>query len=209
MTVSPRASNFLWTSGLLSVYPRCFVGMSFKFSFNPTVVVLTFPCFICLQCPWSKTELPVTPQPIFKYNCKFLLWSSSCFMKGSYFLGPYVWKIDCLVPWEHWTHGRCLSDRYLWELVETAHTALGLHILCFSVHRMNNGPVLGHEEEVGRRTTFRLFYPESVFSDPKHNDPNTTAILTAFKPHDLKWLWELLTGGKIVSWQDCSPFWLP
>ncbi|KAM9671043.1 type 2 lactosamine alpha-2,3-sialyltransferase isoform 3-T3 [Dama dama] len=63
--------------------------------------------------------------------------------------------------------------------------------------RMNNGPVLGHEEEVGRRTTFRLFYPESVFSDPDHNDPNTTVILTAFKPLDLKWLWELLTGGKI------------
>uniref|UniRef100_A0A8C6CUW9 Type 2 lactosamine alpha-2,3-sialyltransferase n=2 Tax=Moschus moschiferus TaxID=68415 RepID=A0A8C6CUW9_MOSMO len=63
--------------------------------------------------------------------------------------------------------------------------------------RMNNGPVLGHEEEVGRRTTFRLFYPESVFSDPNHNDPNTTVILTAFKPLDLKWLWELLTGGKI------------
>ena len=50
---------------------------------------------------------------------------------------------------------------------------------------MNNGPVLGHEEEVGRRTTFRLFYPESVFSDPNHNDPNTTVILTAFKPLDL------------------------
>ncbi|XP_070224314.1 type 2 lactosamine alpha-2,3-sialyltransferase isoform X2 [Bos mutus] len=63
--------------------------------------------------------------------------------------------------------------------------------------KMNNGPVLGHEEEVGRRTTFRLFYPESVFSDPNHNDPNTTVILTAFKPLDLKWLWELLTGGKI------------
>ncbi|KAM7132430.1 type 2 lactosamine alpha-2,3-sialyltransferase isoform 3-T12 [Molossus nigricans] len=69
--------------------------------------------------------------------------------------------------------------------------------------RMNNGPVLGHEEEVGRRTTFRLFYPESVFSDPKHNDPNTTAILTAFKPQDLKWLWELLTGGKI----NTNGFW--
>ncbi|KAM7248126.1 hypothetical protein CapIbe_000165 [Capra ibex] len=63
--------------------------------------------------------------------------------------------------------------------------------------RMNNGPVLGHEEEVGRRTTFRLFYPESVFSDPNHSDPNTTVILTAFKPLDLKWLLELLTGGKI------------
>ncbi|XP_064129126.1 type 2 lactosamine alpha-2,3-sialyltransferase isoform X1 [Loxodonta africana] len=65
--------------------------------------------------------------------------------------------------------------------------------------RMNNGPVLGHEEEVGRRTTLRLFYPESVFSDPIHNDPNTTAILTTFKPLDLKWLWELLAGGKINS----------
>ncbi|KAM5275256.1 type 2 lactosamine alpha-2,3-sialyltransferase isoform 2-T5 [Hipposideros larvatus] len=69
--------------------------------------------------------------------------------------------------------------------------------------KMNNGPVLGHEEEVGRRTTFRLFYPESVFSDPKHSDPNTTAILTAFKPHDLKWLWELLSGGKI----NTNGFW--
>ncbi|XP_064352188.1 type 2 lactosamine alpha-2,3-sialyltransferase isoform X4 [Camelus dromedarius] len=69
--------------------------------------------------------------------------------------------------------------------------------------RMNNGPVLGHEEEVGRRTTFRLFYPESVFSDPSHNDPNTTAILTAFKPLDLKWLWELLTGGTI----NTNGFW--
>ncbi|XP_037690227.1 type 2 lactosamine alpha-2,3-sialyltransferase isoform X5 [Choloepus didactylus] len=69
--------------------------------------------------------------------------------------------------------------------------------------RMNNGPVLGHEEEVGRRTTFRLFYPESVFSEPSQNDPNTTAILTAFKPLDLKWLWGLLTGGKI----NTNGFW--
>ncbi|XP_042526200.1 type 2 lactosamine alpha-2,3-sialyltransferase-like [Dipodomys spectabilis] len=69
--------------------------------------------------------------------------------------------------------------------------------------RMNNGPVLGHEEEVGRRTTFRLFYPESVFSDLNHNDPNTTAILVAFKPLDLKWLMELLAGGKI----NTNGFW--
>ncbi|KAG8509527.1 Type 2 lactosamine alpha-2,3-sialyltransferase [Galemys pyrenaicus] len=68
---------------------------------------------------------------------------------------------------------------------------------------MNNGPVLGHEEDVGRRTTFRLFYPESVFSDFSHNDPNTTVILTVFKPLDLKWLWELLTGGKI----NINGFW--
>ncbi|XP_028938307.1 type 2 lactosamine alpha-2,3-sialyltransferase isoform X1 [Ornithorhynchus anatinus] len=62
--------------------------------------------------------------------------------------------------------------------------------------RMNNGPVLGYEDDVGRKTTFRLFYPESVFSDPVHYDPNTTVILTVFKPQDLKWLWALLSGGK-------------
>ncbi|XP_071471516.1 type 2 lactosamine alpha-2,3-sialyltransferase isoform X1 [Marmota flaviventris] len=69
--------------------------------------------------------------------------------------------------------------------------------------RMNNGPVLEHEEEVGRRTTFRLFYPESVFSDQSHNDPNSTVILAAFKPLDLKWLFELLSDGKI----NTSGFW--
>lgn len=83
-----------------------------------------------------------------------------------------------------------------------AHPAPRLHILCFPTHRMNNGPVLGHEEDVGRRTTFRLFYPESVFTDSNHRDPNTTAILTAFKPLDLKWLYDLLMGSKIVSWQN-------
>ncbi|XP_063004338.1 type 2 lactosamine alpha-2,3-sialyltransferase isoform X2 [Melospiza melodia melodia] len=63
--------------------------------------------------------------------------------------------------------------------------------------RMNNGPVLGYEEDVGRRTTFRLSYPESIFSDPIHYDPNTTIVLIVFKPRDLKWLWEILGGQKI------------
>ncbi|XP_034371733.1 type 2 lactosamine alpha-2,3-sialyltransferase [Arvicanthis niloticus] len=65
------------------------------------------------------------------------------------------------------------------------------------VIRMNSGPVLGHEEEVGKKTTFRLFYPESVFSDPSHYDPNTTAVLVVFKPQDLRWLMEILIGRKI------------
>ncbi|XP_062371460.1 type 2 lactosamine alpha-2,3-sialyltransferase isoform X5 [Cinclus cinclus] len=65
--------------------------------------------------------------------------------------------------------------------------------------RMNNGPVIGYEEDVGRRTTFRLSYPESIFSDPIHYDPNTTIVLIVFKPRDLKWLWEILGGQKISA----------
>uniref|UniRef100_A0ACB8FH06 Uncharacterized protein n=1 Tax=Sphaerodactylus townsendi TaxID=933632 RepID=A0ACB8FH06_9SAUR len=70
--------------------------------------------------------------------------------------------------------------------------------------RMNNGPVIGYEEDVGRRTTFRLFYPESVFSDPVHHDPNTTAVLVVFKPHDLKWLWDVISGLGLIR---TSGFW--
>ncbi|OBS79978.1 hypothetical protein A6R68_21821 [Neotoma lepida] len=69
--------------------------------------------------------------------------------------------------------------------------------------KMNNGPVLGHEEDVGRRTTFRLFYPESIFSDPTHNDPNTTAVLIVFKTQDLRWLLEVMIGRNI----NTNGFW--
>ncbi|XP_074855868.1 type 2 lactosamine alpha-2,3-sialyltransferase isoform X2 [Carettochelys insculpta] len=71
------------------------------------------------------------------------------------------------------------------------------------VIRMNNGPIIGYEEDVGRKTTFRLFYPESIFSDPIHYDPDTTVVLLVFKPHDLKWLWDILSGQKI----NTNGFW--
>ncbi|XP_070798849.1 type 2 lactosamine alpha-2,3-sialyltransferase isoform X1 [Pituophis catenifer annectens] len=67
------------------------------------------------------------------------------------------------------------------------------------VIRMNNGPVKGYEDDVGRRTTFRLFYPESIFSDPLHYDPKTTAVFIVFKRHDLKWLSDVLSGHNIVA----------
>ncbi|KAM3836326.1 type 2 lactosamine alpha-2,3-sialyltransferase isoform 2-T2 [Vipera latastei] len=65
--------------------------------------------------------------------------------------------------------------------------------------RMNNGPVIGYEDDVGRRTTFRLFYPESIFSDPLHYDPKTIAVFIVFKHHDLKWLSNLLSGHNVMA----------
>ncbi|XP_044297655.1 type 2 lactosamine alpha-2,3-sialyltransferase isoform X2 [Varanus komodoensis] len=86
-------------------------------------------------------------------------------------------------------NGGVLRNRSLGETIDSYDVII----------RMNNGPVLGYEEDVGRRTTFRLFYPESVFSDPIHYDPNTTAVLVVFKPHDLKWLWDLLSGQHVIK----------
>ncbi|KAG8450351.1 hypothetical protein GDO86_002848 [Hymenochirus boettgeri] len=65
--------------------------------------------------------------------------------------------------------------------------------------RMNDGPVLGYEEDVGQKTTFRLCYPESIFSDSLHYDPNTTVVLMMFKPHDVRWLAELLLNRRVST----------
>ncbi|XP_066477896.1 type 2 lactosamine alpha-2,3-sialyltransferase isoform X1 [Tiliqua scincoides] len=86
-------------------------------------------------------------------------------------------------------NGGILRNRSLGEAIDSYDVVI----------RMNNGPVVGYEEDVGRRTTFRLFYPESVFSDPVHYDPKTTAVLVVFKPHDLKWLWDLLSGQRSIK----------
>ncbi|XP_069801670.1 type 2 lactosamine alpha-2,3-sialyltransferase isoform X1 [Dendropsophus ebraccatus] len=66
--------------------------------------------------------------------------------------------------------------------------------------RMNDGPVLGYEEDVGQKTTFRLCYPESIFADSLHYDPNTTVVLMMFKPHDVKWLSELLLHRSVSTY---------
>ncbi|XP_041436846.1 ST3 beta-galactoside alpha-2,3-sialyltransferase 6 L homeolog isoform X1 [Xenopus laevis] len=66
--------------------------------------------------------------------------------------------------------------------------------------RMNDGPVLGYEDDVGQKTTFRLCYPESIFSHSLHYDPNTTVVLLMFKPHDVKWLSELLMHKRVSTY---------
>ncbi|XP_044140425.1 type 2 lactosamine alpha-2,3-sialyltransferase isoform X4 [Bufo gargarizans] len=66
--------------------------------------------------------------------------------------------------------------------------------------RMNDGPVLGFEDDVGQKTTFRLCYPESIFADSLHYDPNTTVVLMMFKPHDVKWLSELLLHRSVSTY---------
>ncbi|XP_053562024.1 type 2 lactosamine alpha-2,3-sialyltransferase [Bombina bombina] len=66
--------------------------------------------------------------------------------------------------------------------------------------RMNDGPVIGYEDDVGQKTTFRLCYPESIFADKFHYDPNTTVILLMFKPHDVKWLAEMLMHRRVSTY---------
>ncbi|XP_072369640.1 type 2 lactosamine alpha-2,3-sialyltransferase-like isoform X4 [Scyliorhinus torazame] len=65
------------------------------------------------------------------------------------------------------------------------------------VMRLNSGPVIGYEDDVGNKTTFRFSYPESVFSDHGQYDPNTTLVFVPFKALDLRWLKEVLLKQKV------------
>ncbi|XP_076013237.1 CMP-N-acetylneuraminate-beta-galactosamide-alpha-2,3-sialyltransferase 1-like [Genypterus blacodes] len=59
--------------------------------------------------------------------------------------------------------------------------------------RMNQGPTVGFEEDVGTRTTHHFLYPESAMD----LDNDTSLVLIPFKVQDLQWLISALTTGTI------------
>lgn len=66
--------------------------------------------------------------------------------------------------------------------------------------RLNNAPVAGYEDDVGSKTTMRLFYPESAHFDPKvQNNPDTLLVLVAFKAMDFHWIETILSDKKRVG----------
>ncbi|XP_062995375.1 CMP-N-acetylneuraminate-beta-galactosamide-alpha-2,3-sialyltransferase 4 isoform X3 [Elgaria multicarinata webbii] len=79
------------------------------------------------------------------------------------------------------------------------------------VIRLNNAPVHGYENDVGSKTTMRLFYPESAHFNPKtENDPNTLLVLVAFKPMDFQWVETILHDKKRIRkgfWKQPPLIW--
>lgn len=57
----------------------------------------------------------------------------------------------------------------------------------------------GYEQDVGSKTTMRLFYPESAHFNPKVEDnPDTLLVLVAFKAMDFHWIESILSDKKRV-----------
>ncbi|XP_058520102.1 CMP-N-acetylneuraminate-beta-galactosamide-alpha-2,3-sialyltransferase 4 isoform X2 [Ochotona princeps] len=79
------------------------------------------------------------------------------------------------------------------------------------VIRLNNAPVAGYEDDVGSKTTMRLFYPESAHFDPKvQNNPDTLLVLVAFKAMDFHWIETILSDKKRVRkgfWKQPPLIW--
>ncbi|KAL0962200.1 hypothetical protein UPYG_G00337030 [Umbra pygmaea] len=61
--------------------------------------------------------------------------------------------------------------------------------------RINQAPTSGFEEDVGRRTTHHVMYPESA----KDLDNATSLLLIPFKTLDLQWVISALTTGSIKN----------
>ncbi|KAH1179397.1 hypothetical protein KIL84_021980 [Mauremys mutica] len=65
------------------------------------------------------------------------------------------------------------------------------------VIRLNNAPVKEHKEDVGEKTSIRLFFPESALPNPLDNNNNETLmVLIAFKSLDFTWVKEMLLQTK-------------
>ncbi|XP_066562334.1 type 2 lactosamine alpha-2,3-sialyltransferase isoform X2 [Amia ocellicauda] len=70
---------------------------------------------------------------------------------------------------------------------------LGPDIDAFDVViRLNDAPLRGYEADVGKKTTFRLFYPESYPTTNIDYDPQTVGVIVLFKPMDIRWLINVL-----------------
>lgn len=63
----------------------------------------------------------------------------------------------------------------------------------------------GYEQDVGSKTTMRLFYPESAHFNPKVEDnPDTLLVLVAFKAMDFHWIESILSDKKRVRGETGS-----
>ncbi|XP_063798035.1 CMP-N-acetylneuraminate-beta-galactosamide-alpha-2,3-sialyltransferase 4-like isoform X2 [Pseudophryne corroboree] len=72
------------------------------------------------------------------------------------------------------------------------------------VIRLNNAPVHEYQKDVGNKTTFRLFYPESAHFDQKlDNNPDTLNVLVPFKTADILWIQNLLKNESMIK----NSFW--
>ncbi|XP_061426654.1 type 2 lactosamine alpha-2,3-sialyltransferase-like isoform X1 [Lethenteron reissneri] len=104
---------------------------------------------------------------------------------------------DSTVPWELSRHAckRCVVVGNGFVL---SNSSLGKEIDKHDIIiRMNEAPVTGYEQDVGSRTSLRLFYPESSGLERAlwgHDARSTLAVFVPYKVQDLLWLRDAVEG---------------
>nr|XP_056716131.1 CMP-N-acetylneuraminate-beta-galactosamide-alpha-2,3-sialyltransferase 4-like [Euleptes europaea] len=99
-------------------------------------------------------------------------------------------------------NGHTLLGRRLGKFIDSHHVVI----------RINDAPLKGYEDDVGKKTTFRFFFPESALPDPMENSDNDTIfILVPFKTLDFRWVKEVLQNKNKMEEekQTLAGFWRP
>ncbi|XP_032828576.2 type 2 lactosamine alpha-2,3-sialyltransferase-like [Petromyzon marinus] len=116
---------------------------------------------------------------------------------------------DSTVPWELSRHAckRCVVVGNGFVL---SNSSLGKEIDKHDIIiRMNEAPVTGYEQDVGSRTSLRIFYPESSGLQRElwgHDAHSTLAVFVPYKVQDLLWLRDVVEGVAEEATPDELPY---
>nr|QHH25919.1 sialyltransferase [Chelonid alphaherpesvirus 5] len=112
-----------------------------------------------------------------------------------------------------WTKNTCRSCVVVGNGRQILNSGLGSVIDGFDVViRLNQAPTAGFEQDVGSRTTLRLFYPESAKFPPGFSPAaEEHLVLMSFKPSDFHWLHSVMSGHEPPAdskfWQKVPRWW--
>ncbi|XP_023671630.1 ST3 beta-galactoside alpha-2,3-sialyltransferase 3b isoform X2 [Paramormyrops kingsleyae] len=103
----------------------------------------------------------------------------------NYGLSPHLDSLSCkrciIVG-----NGGVLANKSLGSRIDDYHVVV----------RLNGAPVSGFEKDVGSKTTMRITYPEGAFQKLQLYEKDSLFVLSAFKPHDFKWLLQMVFKEK-------------
>uniref|UniRef100_A0A7M4DY18 ST3 beta-galactoside alpha-2,3-sialyltransferase 4 n=1 Tax=Crocodylus porosus TaxID=8502 RepID=A0A7M4DY18_CROPO len=182
------------------VMPHLLIKMLSKSRWKILALLVVFAVMVWYYTSWEESfyfpvqeEKSVCPQGEVEKKTALLIGNYTRDHPLFLQLKDYFW-VKTVSPYEL-PYGTKGSEDVLLRLL-----AITSYSVPETILRLNNAPVYGYEQDVGSKTTMRLFYPESAHFNPKReNNPDTLLVLVPFKPMDFHWMESILNDKKRVS----------
>uniref|UniRef100_A0A7M4DY05 ST3 beta-galactoside alpha-2,3-sialyltransferase 4 n=1 Tax=Crocodylus porosus TaxID=8502 RepID=A0A7M4DY05_CROPO len=193
------------------VMPHLLIKMLSKSRWKILALLVVFAVMVWYYTSWEESfyfpvqeEKSVCPQGEVEKKTALLIGNYTRDHPLFLQLKDYFW-VKTVSPYEL-PYGTKGSEDVLLRLL-----AITSYSVPETILRLNNAPVYGYEQDVGSKTTMRLFYPESAHFNPKReNNPDTLLVLVPFKPMDFHWMESILNDKKRVRkgfWKQPPLIW--